>query len=459
MIWVCLHWPWQQFRHTSKRSTHKEQKKCFVNGFLDTYDEQMTSSLLAPLLLLLALTLLALAEFMGASAGAGMWPWVKAGAEAAAVGALADWFAVTVLFRHPLGIKLPHTAIVPANKARIADSLAEFVRTHFLQRDKLLAKLAQFNVAGQLACWLQQAMQVQRFVQGARQVLLDTVRTLDDAAAQHALTEGLTAQALRWNAASTLGQALDLVTQDNRHQQVLDMGLEKLSAALGTPKVRAFVGEQINAFLKKDYPKLHFMLDTVTSSAELSESVAGKLRDAVIDYLQAILHDPQHPQREDFSAMVRQYLDGLHHDAALQRDFNAAKDRLVQSPEVRAFVGTVWADVKARLMDDLACEDSALARHAQAGLQALGERLARDEGLRDTVNRYFEQVAGELADQLARGIPKHIADTIKAWDDQQLVTELERNVGRDLQFIRINGTLVGALVGLGFHALQTLWLG
>ena len=417
----------------------------------------MTPARLAPILLFLALTLLAFADFMGASAGSGAWPWVKAGAEAAAVGALADWFAVTVLFRHPLGIKLPHTAIVPANKARIADSLAEFVRTHFLQRDKLLAKLAQFNVAGQLASWLQQAMQVQRFVQGAQQVLLDTARTLDDAAVQHALTEGLTTQALRWNAASTLGQVLDLVTQDNRHQQVLNLGLEKISAALGTPKVRAFVGEQINAFLKKDYPKLHFMLDTVTSSADLSESVAGKLRDGVIDYLQAILHNPRHPQREDFSDMVRQYLDGLHHDAALQRDFNVAKDQLVQSPEVRAFVGTVWTDVKARLVDDLAREDSALARHAQIGLQALGERLSRDEGLRESVNHYFEQAAGDLADQLSQGIPRHIADTIKAWDDKQLVDELERSVGRDLQFIRINGTAVGAVLGLGFYGLH--WLG
>ena len=153
-------------------------------------------------------------------------------------------------------------------------------------------------------------------------------------------------------------------------------------------------------------------------------------------------------------------IDGFSIDrAALQRDFNAAKDRLVQSPEVWAFVGSVWADVKARLVDDLAREDSALARHAQTGLQALGERLARDEGLRDSVNHYFEQAAGDLADQLAQGIPKHIADTIKTWDDQQLVTELERNVGRDLQFIRINGTLVGALLGLGFYALQRLWIG
>lgn len=199
-------------------------------------------ALLAPLLLLLALTLLALAEFMGAS---GYWAWVKAGAEAAAVGGMADWFAVVVLFRHPLGIPIPHTAIIPKSKARIADSMAEFVHAHFLQRDKLLAKLADFNVARHLGEWLQQAMQVQHFVQGVRKLLLGTLHTLDDAPMRQALTDALTTQAQRWNAASTLGQTLDLVTKDNRHQQVLNMGLEKVAALLEAPQVGEFLGQQI----------------------------------------------------------------------------------------------------------------------------------------------------------------------------------------------------------------------
>ena len=209
-------------------------------------------ALLAPLLLLLALFLLALAEFMGAS---GYWAWVKAAAEAAAVGGMADWFAVVVLFRHPFGIPIPHTAIIPQNKARIADSMGNFVRDHFLQRDKLMAKLADFNVARHLGDWLQQAMQVQHFVQGVRRMLLDTLHTLDDATIRHAMTDALTSQALRWNAASTLGQALDLVTKDNRHQQVLNMGLEKISALLDAPQVGEFLGQKIHEFLKTDYPK------------------------------------------------------------------------------------------------------------------------------------------------------------------------------------------------------------
>ncbi len=410
-------------------------------------------ALLAPLLLLLALTLLALAEFMGAS---GVWAWVQAGAEAAAVGAMADWFAVVVLFRHPFGIPIPHTAIIPQNKARIADSMADFVRDHFLQRDKLMAKLADFNVARHLGDWLQQAMQVQHFVQGVRRMLLDTLHTLDDATIRHAMTDALTSQALRWNAASTLGQALDLVTKDNRHQQVLNMGLEKISELLDAPQVGEFLGQKIHEFLKTDYPKIHWAVDALHSAADLSRSAADKLRDAVIAYLQEVLSNPAHPQREDFSRWVAQYMDQLLNDEGLQKDFNDTKDRLAQSPEVRDFLGTVWMDVKARLMADLASENSSLAGHAERALQGLGVRLANDEGLRQSVNHYFEQMAGQLADQLSQGIPKHIADTIKAWDDKQLVDELERSVGRDLQFIRINGTLVGALLGLGFYGLH--WL-
>jgi uncharacterized membrane-anchored protein YjiN (DUF445 family) len=413
----------------------------------------MKPSTLAPLLLALALCILALAEFMGAS---GVWAWVQAGAEAAAVGALADWFAVVVLFRHPFGIPIPHTAIIPKNKARIADSMAGFVRDHFLQRDKLLAKLADFNVAQHLGDWLQQAMQVQHFVQGVRRMLLETLHTLDDASIRHAMTDVLTSQALRWNAASTLGQALDLVTKDNRHQQVLNMGLEKISALLDAPQVSEFLGQKIHEFLKKDYPKIHWAVDALHSAADLSRSAADKLRDAVIGYLQEVLSNPAHPQREDFSRWVGQYMDQLRNDEGLQKDFNDTKDRLLQSPEVRDFLGTVWVDVKARLMADLASENSSLAGHAERALQGLGVRLANDEGLRQSVNHYFEQVAGQFADQLSQGIPRHIADTIKAWDDKQLVQELERSVGRDLQFIRINGTLVGALLGLGFYGLH--WL-
>jgi uncharacterized membrane-anchored protein YjiN (DUF445 family) len=197
-------------------------------------------------------------------------------------------------------------------------------------------------------------------------------------------------------------------------------------------------------------------VDTLHSAADLSRSAADKLRDAVIGCLQEVLSNPAHPQLEDFSRWVAQYMDQLRTDEGLQKDFNDTKDRLLQSPEVRDFLGTVWVDVKARLMVDLASENSSLAGHAERALQGLGVRLANDEGLRQSVNHYFEQVAGQFADQLSQGIPRHIANTIKAWDDKQLVQELERSVGRDLQFIRINGTLVGALLGLGFYGLH--WL-
>jgi uncharacterized membrane-anchored protein YjiN (DUF445 family) len=410
----------------------------------------MKPATLAPFLLVLALALLTLAEFMGANGG---WAWVKAGAEAAAVGGLADWFAVVVLFRHPFGIRIPHTAIVPKSKARIADSMAAFVHDHFLQRDKLMTKLAQFNVSQHLGDWLRQATQAQHFLHSVRQMLLDALRTLDDERIRHALTDALTTHAQHWDAASTLGQALDLVTKDHRHQQVLSLGLTRISALLGTPQVRDFLGQQIHDFVEKDYPKIHWTLNSVSLASNLSLSVAEKLRDAAITYMQAVLSNPAHPQRAKFSRWVNEYLTELRTDAALQKDFNATKDLMLQSPEVRDFLDTVWMDVKARLLDDLASDQSTLAQHAERALQGLGDRLAQNADLQDSVNRYFEQVAGQLADQLGQGIPKHIADTIKAWDDAQLVHELERSVGNDLQYIRINGTLVGAALGLLLHAL------
>lgn len=385
----------------------------------------------------------------------GIWPWVKAFCEAAAVGALADWFAVVALFRHPMGVPIPHTALISRNKSRIADSLAAFVRDHFLSRDKLMEWLQQFNVAEHLADWLRQKVLVRQFVAEARGWTLGLVHTMDDERIQKALLEMLTAQVQRWNAASTLGEVLALVTQGGRHQDVLDAGLHKLARQLDKPAVRARVGAEIHDFIESEYPKIYQMVNIIPSVSveKMTDALAERLTESMLGKLQAVLHDAADPWRTEYSAWVQDRMTRLRDDAALQASFNDVKDRLVQDPTTRVFVAGLWLEIKQRWMDDLGREDSVLGDYTARALQAMGERLASDPDLRESVNEHVMKATEHATSSLRSGVTAHIANTIKAWDDRQLVKELELNVGRDLQFIRISGTLVGGTVGLVLHAV------
>ena len=415
---------------------------------------KFSAAKVATLLLVCALALLVLAELMGAKGG---WAWLKAGAEAAAVGAIADWFAVVVLFRHPMGIKLPHTAIIPRRKDRIADSLANFVHNHFLQPQQLVFKLQQMNVSEQVSQWLLQENQREQLVKQFQSTLLDMIEQLDDKSINKALLDSFTHLAHRWNAASTLDQALDLVTKNNRHQEVLSLGLQKISTLLDQPKVHGFIAQKIDDLLKKDYPKVYWMLDAVNSVENISHSVAQKISQSMLDYLQQVLENPKHAQRQNFSVWLEHYLVQLKTNEQLQNELNAIKNQWVESPVVLEFLASIWQDIKSKISLDLASRTSSLAHYANRSLEALALRLAKDPGLSQSINQYLEKILLQNSAKWSLSLKQHISSTIKAWDNEQLVQELERNVGQDLQFIRINGTLVGAFAGLMFYALSQLW--
>jgi len=384
------------------------------------------------------------------------WGYLGAFAEAAMVGAFADWFAVVALFRRPLGLPIPHTAIIPNSKDRIADSLAEFVRDHFLSHDKVLELLKKFNLAEHLTSWLRDATKVDRFVNEARHWMLGLLNTLDDEHIALALSEALAAQALRWDAASTLGDVLELVTKDNRHQEVLDAGLEKFAEVMAQTSVRARVGKEINEFLQSNYPKWYWVADKalVGSSMEsVAQSLSGKLTGLILSRLDSVLTDASHPWRKEYSEWLSEYMVRLRKDPTLRSSFNDVKNRLVQDTALNKFMMAVWGDIKQKLSGDLASDESVLGRYASAGLRGMGERLSNDNELQESINQHIYHAVGSATESLREGVTQHISGTIKAWDDRQLVQELELSVGRDLQFIRINGTLVGGLAGLLIYSI------
>jgi len=408
---------------------------------------------IAASLLLFALCGLALAHAMG---GAGVWGWVRAFCEASAVGAIADWFAVVALFRYPLGIKIPHTAIIPQSKARIADGLAEFVRDNFLDPATILAKVAIFDPARRLGEWLTSPVRVRFWVGEAQGWALGVLDTFDDARLQQATLDLIIAQAHRWDAAPTAGHVLGLLTQNGRHHELLDAGLQKLAEYLLQDEVKASVSQLMLKHARKEWPKVIGTLEMVTKVTDLADGLADKLSVSLLTELRDVLAQPGHPVRLRYEAWLKEFIERLRTDPELIASVHELKERTITDPAVRTFVSSLWTDIKNAMRQDLARENSEIARHIERGLHAIGQRLATDNSLRESINEHLLTAASHLATDLRASITTHISQTVKAWDDQQLVREMELSVGRDLQFIRINGTLVGGVIGLLLHAVAMI---
>jgi uncharacterized membrane-anchored protein YjiN (DUF445 family) len=404
-------------------------------------------------LLAAALGGLALAAWRG---GAGPWAWLQAFCEAAAVGAIADWFAVVALFRHPLGLPLPHTAIIPRSKARVADGLAEFVRDHFLEPAALVRRLAVYDPAERLGTWLADPARVHGGVAQGRRWAFEAIALFDDARMRRATLELFVEQVRRWDAAATTAEVLRVLTEGGRHHELLDAALQKLGGFLAEDEVKSRVSELMVRHARKEWPKVVGMVELVTPVARIADGLADRLAASVLGELRDVLSEPGHPVRRRYEKWLAEFIERLRVDEPLIAAFERVKERAVTDPAMLDYVASIWADIKRLLHDDLASEDSVLARHLEQGLRDLGTRLAADPGLRAALNEHLLAAAGELAAGLRQGVTTHISQTIKAWDDRQLTRELELSVGRDLQFIRLNGTLVGGLVGLGLHALRLM---
>ncbi len=413
-------------------------------------------------LVALSLLGLAIAGLITATAwgGQGAWGWVKAFCEAAAVGALADWFAVVALFRRPLGLPIPHTAIIPSNKARIADNLAVFVRDHFLDPKTLLEKLAVFDPAARLSQWLADPLRVQRWVHAARQWGLQALDWLDDRRLQQELKDIVIDALQRWDAAQTAGQVLTVLTRDGRHQDLLDGTLGKIGEFLNQDAVKQRVSDLLVKHARKEWPTIISLVNAVKSVDSLAGSLANKLAKALMAELQDILRDPDHPVRVAYGEKVDEFIARLRTDPALAARVQEIKAQLIDNPAVHTYVDGLAQEAKAWLRRDLADPNSRLGLHLHAALSGIGSKLAGDATLREAINSHILSAAALLVQDLRGGVTEHIASTVKSWDDRALVREMERSVGKDLQFIRINGTLVGGVVGVLLYALTTTlpWL-
>ncbi|MDA7416922.1 DUF445 domain-containing protein [Xenophilus arseniciresistens] len=399
-----------------------------------------------------AALLYALAVWGGRAHPHAGWGWLAAGAEAAMVGAMADWFAVVALFRHPLGLPIPHTAILPARKARLGRNLADFICDNFLATPQVLAKLRSFDAAGRIAHWLMQSAHAQQLGAQAVALVRLALGALDDARVRDFVARAAGAGLRHIDVAPLAGQLLGALTAQGRHQALLDEVLGQLAELLDDEALQ----EQLTDAIAREVKALRYVgLDQVAARLATRKIVA-----AVARTLGETAASPGHPLRLRFDRFMATFIERLQHDPGFIARGERWRDELLAHPALAGYLQGLWGQLRDWLDADLAAnEDSAIRQRVSLLAAGLGRRLEADEAMRHWLNEQILGAAPALIERWREDGRRYIEERVAAWDTDALVREVERNIGRDLQFIRINGTLVGGLVGLLIHALTVLGIG
>ena len=379
------------------------------------------------------------------------WGYVAAFAEAAMVGAIADWFAVVALFRHPLGLPIPHTAIIPSNKDRIGAKLAGFICDNFLSTEQVLGKLRQFDAAGRIADWLARPASGEKLGEWGVAATRYGLSAFDDERVRDFMGRAVAAGLAKIDLSRLTGQALDALTAGGRHQALLDDVLQQVAGLLEGEEVQAHITEAIAREIKT----LRYVgLDQVAAKLATRKIVA-----AVARTIGELAAEPDHPMRKRFDHFVDDFVVRLKLDPEFQQRGEQIRAELVAHPALGDYLHGLWGELLAWLHDDLGRGDSTIRRRIAAMAGALGARLQGDEAIRRWINEQIEAAAPLAIERYREDIRRYIEERVGEWNAQEMTVELERHIGRDLQFIRINGTLVGGLVGLLIHTATQLLRG
>ncbi len=366
---------------------------------------------------------------------------VSAFAEAAMVGALADWFAVVALFRHPMGIPIPHTAIIPKNKGRIAENLGAFITNNFLGTETILARIRAFDPGARLGLWLGKpdvAGMVGGYTAKGMAFWLDAV---EDTRVQRFLHDAVIGQLESVDVARVGGELLDFLTQDRRHQQLLDKSLRLVSALVRRRSTRKALAQLIET-------DLNGMLRAINYNNVIGNYAARKVVVGIARFLQEVAENDQHALRHSFDRLVQNLIVKLKQDPEFRLKGQQIRDEILSRPEVADYFGGLWGQLRKWLRNDLESADSRIKSHVTGAMLQLGAKLRADPGMQSWINEKITAAAKPLVEEHREKVGKFIAEQVRSWDERHMVRQLELNIGKDLQYIRINGTLVGGLVGL-----------
>jgi uncharacterized membrane-anchored protein YjiN (DUF445 family) len=375
--------------------------------------------------------------------------FVAAFAEAATIGGLADWYAVVALFRRPLGLPIPHTAIIQGNQHRIADKLGEFIELHFLEAAPVDAKLRQIDFGSFIADWLRDRKRSADLARFTLRLLPEALAATETSGLMTFATRRIASQLQSIDLAPLAAGTLRAFVAEGRHQGLLDDLLRVVHQTLTQPETLAMVREKI----RNELPTLLKLYRT-------DKFLVNRIVASVTAFFEEVRNDPKHPFRGEFDRMVLSFVDRLGSDPAYADRIDGLKRDLLARPELGDLARNIWSNLRSFIERSASGETQVLQHHLAGMFVAAGEALSGDAELRAEINAGLVAVLRSFIADQKSGVSSFISDQVKAWDMGQLIALIEINIGRDLQYIRFNGSLIGGLAGLTLYTAEVVlrWL-
>ncbi|MFK4384312.1 DUF445 domain-containing protein [Bradyrhizobium sp. USDA 223] len=375
--------------------------------------------------------------------------FIAAFAEAATIGGLADWYAVVALFKRPLGLPIPHTAIIQSNQARIADKLGEFIQVHFLEAGPVEAKLKEIDFGSFVADWLRDRKRSDDLARFTLRLLPEALSATETSGLMSFIVRRMSSQLQAIDLAPLAAGTLRGFVAEGRHQILFDDLLRVMHETLNQTETMAMIREKVRAELPtllKLYRADKFLVNKIVASATA--------------FFNEVRSDPKHPFRGEFDRMVLNFVDRLGTDQAYIDRIDGLKRDLLARPELADLARTVWANTRSFIERSASGETQVLQHHLAGMFVSAGEALAGDAELRGEINKGLVTVLRSFVADQKSGVSTFISDQVKAWNMTQLISLIEINIGRDLQYIRFNGSLIGGLAGLALYTVESLlrWL-
>lgn len=388
--------------------------------------------------------------FAAAKSLQGRWPWlgfVAAFAEAATIGGLADWYAVVALFKRPLGLPIPHTAIIPSNQERIADNLGRFIEANFLAPEPVRRKLGEVDFAALVADWLSDRGKAEGLARFVARLVPKMLQAIEDTGLRDFATRRMLERIGKVEVAPLAAELLSAFTDDRRHQRLLDEFTVIIGNFLKDEQALAVLREKIREELPSVFnlfrADAYLLKRIVASAATLLEEVRA---------------DPDHPLRGEFDSFVHGFVEKLRHSPEYARRAEKVKRNFLARPELRGLANDMWGSMRRFIEQDAAADQSMTRRHLTSLFVEIGQNLARDPQIRSDMNEGFVVALASFVEGQKSGVSSFIAEQVKSWDLGQMTRIIELNVGRDLQYIRFNGMLIGGLAGLALYSAELLLL-
>lgn len=371
--------------------------------------------------------------------------FVAAFAEAATIGGLADWYAVVALFKRPLGLPIPHTAIIQSNQARIADKLGEFIQVHFLEAGPVEAKLKEIDFGFFVADWLRDRKRSDDLARFALRLLPEAVSSTETSGLMTFIVRRMSTQLQAIDLAPLVAGTLRGFVAEGRHQILFDDLLRVMHETLNQKDTMAMIREKVRA-----------ELPTLLRLYRADKFLVNKIVASATAFFNEVSSDPKHPFRGEFDRMVLSFVDRLGTDQAYIDRIAGLKRDLLARPELADLARTLWANTRSFIERSASGETQVLQHHLAGMFVAAGEALAGDAELRGEINKGLVAVLRSFVADQKSGVSTFISDQVKAWNMTQLISLIEINIGRDLQYIRFNGSLIGGLAGLALYSVEFL---